>query len=160
MAGRSRYSQQDKDRALAALMASAAQRGDGTLMPQFRPVGRSLGIGQKSLRRWWGERDRTLDAALCRAKTHARIASRANGAETWIEDCVGRIKEGVSWVVAEERRTDDARPDQIARALKDIVFVVKQVDDLTKTDTTASPEGRMDSLRKAAAQVGLTGGKK
>jgi hypothetical protein len=81
---------------------------------------------------------------------------RAEGAKSWIEDRVEDLRQGVEWVLSPDRRAEVDRPDQMARALKDIAAVVKEVQALTGTDDVADPAARMQELRAAAAQVGLT----
>ena len=129
MAGRAKYSQQSKDAALGALMSSASQGQDGAWLPQYRSVSAALRISEKTLRRWWRAR---------------------------IEDRVEDLRQGVEWVLSPDRRAEVDRPDQMARALKDIAAVVKEVRALTGTDDVTDPAARMRELRAAAAQVGLT----
>ena len=156
MAGRAKYSQQSKDAALGALMSSASQGQDGAWLPQYRSVSAALRISEKTLRRWWRAREVVDDAALRRSSTRARSEVRAEGAKSWIEDRVEDLRQGVEWVLSPDRRAEVDRPDQMARALKDIAAVVKEVQALTGTDDVTDPAARMRELRAAAAQVGLT----
>ena len=156
MAGRAKYSQQSKDAALGALMSSASQGQDGAWLPQYRSVSAALRISEKTLRRWWRAREVVDDAALRRSSTRARSEVRAEGARTWIEDRVEDLRQGVEWVLSPDRRAEVDRADQMARALKDIAAVVREVQSLTGTDDVTDPAGRMRDLRAAAAQVGLT----
>jgi len=156
MAGRAKYSQQSKDAALGALMSSASQGQDGAWLPQYRSVSAALRISEKTLRRWWRAREVVDDAALRRSSTRARSEVRAEGAKTWIEDRVEDLRQGVEWVLSPDRRAEVDRPDQMARALKDIAAVVKEVKALTGSDDVTDPAARMRELRAAAAQVGLT----
>lgn len=156
MAGRAKYSQQSKDAALGALMSSASQGQDGAWLPQYRSVSAALRISEKTLRRWWRAREVVDDAALRRSSTRARSEVRAEGAKSWIEDRVEDLRQGVEWVLNPDRRAEVDRPDQMARALKDIAAVVKEVQALTGTDDVTDPAARMRELRAAAAQVGLT----
>jgi len=156
MAGRAKYSQQSKDAALGALMSSASQGQDGAWLPQYRSVSAALRISEKTLRRWWRAREVVDDAALRRSSTRARSEVRAEGAKTWIEDRVEDLRQGVEWVLSPDRRAEVDRPDQMARALKDIAAVVKEVQALTGSDDVTDPAARMRELRAAAAQVGLT----
>jgi len=156
MAGRAKYSQQSKDAALGALMSSASQGQDGAWLPQYRSVSAALRISEKTLRRWWRAREVVDDAALRRSSTRARSEVRAEGAKSWIEDRVEDLRQGVEWVLSPDRRAEVDRPDQMARALKDIAAVVKEVQALTGTDDVADPAARMRELRAAAEQVGLT----
>jgi hypothetical protein len=156
MAGRAKYSQQSKDAALGALMSSASQGQDGAWLPQYRSVSAALRISEKTLRRWWRAREVVDDAALRRSSTRARSEVRAEGAKSWIEDRVEDLRQGVEWVLSPDRRAEVDRPDQMARALKDIAAVVREVQALTGTDDVTDPAARMRELRAAAAQVGLT----
>lgn len=156
MAGRAKYSQDDRDAACAALMASSMERPDGSRAPRYRNVSASLRIPESTLRTWWKARRLDDDCALLRSSTRARSEVRAEGARTWIEDRVEDLRQGVEWVLSPDRRAEVDRPDQMARALKDIAAVVKEVQALTGTDDVTDPAARMRELRAAAAQVGLT----
>ena len=176
MAG-AHHNQESIDRALAALMASAVEDSDGSWSPQFSKVSRDMKRPQTTLRRWWRARDRRHDGELRRGCTRARTEVRQEGAEDWLRVQVGRVKDVVVYITnplhystelvevpfseGKKFTVEGTRPDHAARAMKLTVEVLKDLDGLLESEGGAgSPEKRMASLRKAAAQVGLTGRKK
>lgn len=173
MAGRAKYTQEQRDAALAALMASAVEQPGGGWAPMFRDVMRSMSIPKSTLQRWWKGRDVGQDGPLRASCTRARSEVRQEGAEDWIRSQVDRVK-AVVWYITDPihyktelevvpfsdgqlLQVQGTRPDHAARAMKLTVEVLKDMDGLLSDDNgAATPERRMSRLRQAATQVGLS----
>jgi len=171
MAGRVKYTQEQRDTALAALMASAVEGDGGVWKPQFRVVGRQQKLGDRTLRRWWKERDVSQDDALRRANTRARSEVRKDGAKDWLESQVSRVQNVVTYITDPQHysrelvevpfsdgklvRLEGTRPDHAARAMKLTVEVLKDLDGLMAHQSASTPDRKLASLKEAARKVGI-----
>ena len=160
-----RYTQQDKDRALGALMASALLE-DGEWVPNFNGVAASLEMPRTTLRRWWSGRDRSGDGQLRSGVARARSAIIEDGAREHIEE---HIKKGIQrcvQYVADPIHYDSstyndesgrehvrgARLDHAARALETLLKTAAHIEELFSDDETA----KTTPAQRAAAAIRRT----
>lgn len=161
--GRRKYTPQQKADAMLALMVSAHE-DDGEWCPMFRSVGRQVGIPKSTLERWWSRRDRGLDGTLRAEALRIREKVREDSAGEWLRERVEEMRQGIAWITSAEHQdtTTDGeyriRPDQLARAYKDISDVVKGLDSLITTGGNADHHKRLERLRRGVRRVGLDKG--
>lgn len=96
--GRKKYSQDDKDHAMGALMASAVLV-DGEWVPDCSATERSTGISNTTLKRWWDARDRGNDGRLREIATRGTAASAEHGARSWLDSVWKGLAKGVDVIV-------------------------------------------------------------
>lgn len=168
MAGR-HHSQEDRDRALGALMASAVLRGD-VWQPNYKQTARLMAssgdplvVGEATLRRWWGQRNMARDDALRRSVTTARDTLNEQGATDWLTLMYGRCQAALDVVMTEveteyheiDREGKKLQPkflgDRKARAIQTVMDVAPAIEDRLngKGDKSAHPQGRIRTLRDA-----------
>ena len=163
--GRRKYTPQQKADAMLALMVSAHE-DDGEWCPMYRSVGRELDIPSPTLVRWWKGRDREGDGALRTEALRVREKVREDSAGEWLRERVEEMRQGIAWITSAEHQdtTTDGeyriRPDQLARAYKDISDVVKGLDSLITTGGNADHHKRLERLRRGVRRVGLDKGTK
>lgn len=163
--GRRKYTEEDKDKALGFLMASAVLE-DGEWIPAFRSVAGTSGISKTTLIRWWSGRDRSRDGTLRSGVTRAREALIEEGAREHIEE---HIKKGIQrcvQYVADPIHYDSstysdesgrehvrgARLDHAARALETLLKTAAHIEELFSEDDTA----KTSPAQRAAAAMRRT----
>lgn len=173
-----KYTPEDKARALAALMASA-EMVDGEMVPNFRAVASQSDMpADRTLSRWWSERDVSRDVELRRATLRAREKAREEGAEDWMKAKVAQLQEGMDFILHPDHRTRQTivigtdrdgqpimgesypvRPDQMSRAYKDALFTLKGLQELMAGGGGRDRGQRLRRLRESVRRVGLASAK-
>ena len=163
-----RYSQTQRDSAIAALMASAVLV-DGELQPNYRQVARSTDISRSTLRSWWQTRDPDEDRQLSPPLQRARAQAREQGASQLLQDLVATIEQQVAYiahpahydtrlVVGRDGRTRVAGVPlhQAARALQSLVHAHRHLQTvLSAQPERMSQEERLERIRQAVRRTGL-----
>lgn len=163
-----RYSQTQRDSAIAALMASAVLV-DGELQPNYRQVARSTDISRSTLRSWWQTRDPDEDRQLSPPLQRARAQAREQGASQLLQDLVATIEQQVAYiahpahydtrlVVGRDGRTRVAGVPlhQAARALQSLVHAHRHLQTvLSAQPERMSQEERIDRIRQAVRRTGM-----
>lgn len=163
----SRYTQDDRDKALGALMASATLVGV-EWVPNFRAVARVLKVSARTLERWWESRDQKADAALRRAVTREREALVEEGAGDFLEAMVEGYQRIARYIINPIHyrttlvrlpgtgrlvRVKGVRPDQAAKALQITAGLHKDLKSLLSGE---QGEERKDPLAHARAAAERT----
>jgi transposase-like protein len=114
---RSPHTAETRQRALAALYASGDDV-DGEWVPNATAVSRVVGMPTTAtLLKWWRDRDKTQDSTHLKAAQRAREEARQQGADAFFTITLGRLREGVSWVLDPEHRQKEPRYDASGRML-------------------------------------------
>jgi hypothetical protein len=156
--GAPRYSQQDKDRALQALMASAVEQG-GEWVPNFRRLTKEPDMPSfGTLRRWWAARDVTQDGSLRLPLQRAREQVAHEGALDWYRAQVESCRNVVTYILDPEHRIGDERlrADHMARALKDVWPVIKDIQGALDGKQSRDHAAKVARLRQRVKRVGLS----
>ena len=166
---RRRYTQAEKDAAIAALMTSAVRLDDGSWHPNYRHVSQSLNIARSTLRSWWTSRDEEEDRQLSPPIQRARDRARERGADTLLSDLVSAMRRQVDYishpahydtsVVIDKdgrARVAGVPVHQAARALQSLVQAHRHLQTvLAVQPERVSHEERMHRLREAVRRTGL-----
>jgi hypothetical protein len=174
--GAPRYSEEKKQEALGALMASAVLVS-GEWAPNFRAVAAESGLSHVTLQRWWKERDKSKDGPLRTSVARACEDAQQDGARGWVESCLAAVQEGVTWILSPSHRTTVTRyswdgeksweeyavkPDALARAYRDSVAIVGDVQRLTTGqggDGGKSRAARLERMQGALKRTGTGDGR-
>ena len=169
-----RYTQEQRDEALGALMASATL-DEGVWQPQYRPVESVTNISRTTLMRFWRERDVTQDVTLRASVARGRDECNDAGASDWMTDQYKLVKCKVNgllsrkwtraFVVSDgaggtEVATEDLEADKAARAIHLTIESLGKLNTaLGKTepksaDTDDTRAQRLAARVKAAGLVG------
>lgn len=151
MGGR-RYTQEDRDRALGALMGSATLE-DGEWKPEFQPTAKAIGVPRDTLRRWWRTRDRADDAQLRASRARAREEAQVEGAVVCLADRVRWLQAKADALANQEWELD---ADRAARALLTLAEVNERLGRTIAPDVQAPTVGPdVQAYRRWARQMGL-----
>ena len=155
-----RYSPEDKARAIEAMRASA-ELVEGEMMPRFRAVAKVAGMpSHQTLLRWWDARDRADDGPARTTLQRAREEAAAEGAKSWLRAQHERCRDVAEYILDPMHRTGgpDERipPHQMARALKDLLPVLADLDKALNGSTERGRQARIAYLHRAAKRVRLT----
>ena len=146
-----------------ALLKRSARPVNGVMCPQFTKVSRRPGMTTKStLRRWWdryGGAD-SQPQTLARNRERQGVKAAEEGIREWHAYQIGQIRDAIGWILSPEHRGgDDAiRPDQLARALRDVAPVIEQIlstGSKEQEENRKSHTSRINRLQKAARRVGI-----
>lgn len=146
-----------------ALLKRSARPVNGVMTPQFTKVSRRPGMPTKStLRRWWdqyGGAD-SQPESLARARENQAIKAAEEGIREWHAYQIGQIRDAIGWILSPEHRAgeDAIRPDQLARALRDVAPVIEQIlstGNKEQEENRKSHTSRINRLKKAARRVGI-----
>jgi len=165
---RGRYSQTQRDSAIAALMASAVLV-DGELQPNYRQVARSTNIARSTLRSWWQARDRDEDRQLSPPLQRARAQAREQGATQLLQDLVATIEQQVAYIAHPAHydtrlvvgrdgctRVAGVPLHQAARALQSLVHAHRHLQTvLIRPDQMGAPDDTLQRAREAVRRTGL-----
>lgn len=174
-----KYDNIQRSKAIAALEESC-RVVKGELKPHFREVERLRGMpGKTTLRRWW--RDHQEDEEKRRKNQQNRGASGSGasqnrphlsaryeereraaaleGVRLWHEEQIRQVRAAVAWILSPQHREGDnpIRPDQMARALRDIGPVLQLVGPSSDpAEGRQTHSARIARVKAAAARVGLS----
>jgi len=139
-----RYTQADKLRAISALRAAAKDGPDGELVPPFRQVARLEGMPSRTtLIKWWDEREVDQDCTRAATLQRAKDAAPVQGAVDWLTTQHQACKEVAEYILDPMHRRSDEQhqrtpPHQMARALKDLLPALTQLNDALNGTNTAN----------------------
>lgn len=155
-----RYSPEDRIRALEALRASA-EVVDGVLTPRFRAVAKAEGMPHHdTLRKWWRERDREDDATILVTVQRARESEVGKGVEQWLQHQYESCRDVVEYCLDPMHRVGGPEqripPHQMARALKDLLPLLKEINGVLNGEGTRTGGRRLYNLRRTAQRVRIT----
>lgn len=169
MAGR-RYTQEEKDHALGALMASAVLT-DGEWVANVRAVESSLGVPRTTLKRWWDGRDKSRDGPLRASVTRAADELQADGAKDWLRTQYAKAADILAMVLDRERydaqTVEDASgrvvvvqpatgPDRAAKAMQITVDLLPRLDRLLHGEPETG-DNMLGHIADRARRSGLLG---
>jgi transposase-like protein len=158
-----RYTEADKQKALAALLASAVER-DGETVPNYAQVCTATGVSRKTLMRWWDDHQPQTNAQLCTVVEREREVARADGAAI-IHTMLSAIERQVAYIADPShydttihvdehgrRQRTGARLDHAARAFEVVLRSHQQVLAIMgEADTTETQT--LDTAREAARRT-------
>lgn len=165
------YTAEDRARAIAALQESTRMI-KGRPVPQYEAVSRMDGMPTKAtLIKWWrwylAEREGNTPTERFHMRDpseemRAREAAVIQGVQDWHEAQLSKVREAISWILSPQHREGDdhIRPDQMARALRDLSSVLEIVAPKQPEEDVSrkAHSSRIHRLRVAAQRVGLSEG--
>lgn len=170
MSSRKRYTQAQKDAALAALLTSAIRLDDGSWQPNYRQVSQSLSIARSTLRSWWSGRDKKEDRHISPPIQRARDKARERGADTLLSDIVSAMRRQVDYishpahydtsVVVDKdgrSRVSGVPVHQAARALQSLVQAHRHLQTVLDVQHSERASRDSDTLARAREAVRRTG---
>lgn len=117
---------------------------------------------KSTLQRWWAQEGQGPEQAemLARAREHQAVKAAEEGIREWHAYQIGQIRDAIGWILSPEHRAgeDAIRPDQLARALRDVAPVIESIlstGNKEQEENRKSHTSRINRLKKAARRVGI-----
>jgi len=167
------YTPEQRARAIAALRQSTRQI-KGKPVPQYEAVSKMPNMPTKAtLIKWWRwycEEKEDGDESSQRFREEinpspeyeSKEAAMIQGVQDWHEAQLSKVREAISWILSPQHREGDdhIRPDQMARALRDLSSVLEIVAPKQPEEDVSrkAHSSRIHRLRVAAQRVGLSEG--
>lgn len=165
------YTPEQRSRAIAALRESTRMI-KGRPVPQYEAVSRMPDMPTKAtLIKWWrwymAEKEGTATTERFHIRDpseemQARQEAVIQGVQDWHETQLSKVREAISWILSPQHREgeDHIRPDQMARALRDLSSVLEIVAPKQPEEDVSrkAHSSRIHRLRVAAKRVGLSEG--
>ncbi len=146
-----------------ALLRESMRPHHGVMTPRFSEVAKLPDMPTKrTLRRWWQtyDGDKNSPQALARARADQAVRATAEGIQEWHTYQIDQIRDAIAWILSPEHRAgeDAIRPDQLARALRDVAPVIESIlstGNKEQEENRKSHTSRINRLKKAAQRVGI-----
>lgn len=166
------YTPEQRARAISALRQSTRMI-KGRPVPQFEAVSKMPNMPTKTtLIKWWRwymaekegreKSERFREEIAPSPEYESKEAAMIAGVQDWHETQLSKVREAISWILSPQHREgeDHIRPDQMARALRDLSSVLEIVAPKQPEEDVSrkAHSSRIHRLRVAARRVGLSEG--